>query len=219
MKKPKKNLIKTIYWHCDCGKTKVKGPQKITVIAMRHGESRHNVLGVVNGDPKKVFHLTPKGRWQARRLAQKLEAKNISAIIASEMARTQESAEPLAKLKKIPVQVDKRINDIGAGLLEGMPILAFRKLTKNIKRSVKGSETNAGVGKRLKSFLQDLLDCYSGHTVAIVSSEIILHSLHQVSLGLPCDEDKGGHVKNGVAYEFVINSPICCPSCGDRCEI
>lgn len=208
-----------VYWHCDCGKTKVKGRRKITVIAMRHGEAGHNVLGIVNGDPKRQDHLTQTGRWQARRLAQKLKRKNMSAIIASEMFRTQESAAPLAKLKKITIQADKRLNDIGAGKLEGIPILEFRKITNNIKRSVKGSETNKQVGRRLKSFLTDLVDCYSGQTIAVVSSEIILHSLYQVSQGLPCDEDIGQHVKNGVAYEFEIKSPICCQSCGDRCEI
>ena len=214
-----KKSSKPVYWHCNCGKTKVKGAQKITVIAMRHGESRHNVLGIVNGDPKKLYHLTPKGRWQARSFVQRLKNKNIVAIIASEMLRTQESAEPLAKVKKLPIEVDKRLNDIGAGKLEGLPILEFRKITNNIKRSVKGSETSKGVAKRLKSFLQDLLDCYSGQTVAIVSSEIILHSLKQVSLGLPCDEGIGHHVNSGVVYEFEIKSPICCSSCGDSCEI
>ncbi len=219
MLKPKTKPSKTIYWHCDCGKTKVKGPKKITVLAIRHGESRHNVLGVVNGDPKKIDHLTAKGRWQARRLAQKLKDKKFDAIIASEMPRTQETAEPIGKLKKLPVQLDRRLNDIGAGKLEGMNILEFRRLTQNIKTSVQGSETNVQVAKRLKSFLKDLIACYSGHTVAVVSSEIILHSLRQVSKGLPCNEDIGKHVENGVVYEFHIHSPICCPTCGDRCEI
>lgn len=220
MLKPVKKLSsQPIYWHCDCGKTKIKGPQKIKVIAIRHGESQHNTAGVVNGDPKKPFHLTAKGKKQAVALANKVKSKKIVAIISSEMPRTRESAAPLGKIKNIRVQVDKRLNDINAGKLEGIPILEFRKLTNNIKKSVKGSETNAHVGKRLKSFLQDLLDCYSGQTVAVVSSEIILHSLRQVSMGLPCDEDLGRHVKNGVAYEFVIHSPICCPSCGDRCAI
>jgi len=209
----------TVYWHCDCGKTNIKGRQKIKVIAMRHGESEHNTLGVVNGDPKKIFHLTPKGKKQAKHLAKKLSSKKMVAIITSEMLRTQETAAPLAKLKAIGIQTDKRLNDIGAGRLEGIPILEFRKLTNNIKKSVKGSETNADLGKRLKSFLQDLVDCYSGQTVAIVSSEIVLHALWQVSLGQPCDEDLGEHLHNGVAYEFIINSPICCPSCGDRCAI
>ena len=210
---------KNVYWHCDCGKTEVRGQQKIRVLAMRHAESEHNIAGVVNGDPKKPYHLTKKGQKQAKVLAQKLKGKKMVAIISSEMPRTQETAGELSKLKKIPVQVDKRLNDIGAGKLEGIPILEFRKITNNIKKSVKGSETNADVGKRLKSFLQDLIECYSGQTVAIVSSEIILHALRQVSMGLPCDEDIGKHLAHGIAYEFIIKSPICCPSCGDSCPI
>lgn len=219
MLKPKKSQTKVQYWNCSCGKTKIRGPKKVTILAMRHGESRHNVLGIVNGDPKKHYHLTAKGRWQARDLAQKLSHKNISAILASEMLRTQETAEPLAKLKSLPVLVDKRLNDIHAGRLEGKNILEFRKLTEEIKRSVGGSETTVKVAKRLKSFLEDLLKAYNGKTIALVSSEIILHSLKQVSLGLPCDESIGRHIKNGVVTEFHIHNPVCCPSCGDRCSI
>jgi broad specificity phosphatase PhoE len=220
MLKPfKAKEIQPVYWHCDCGKTHVQGPQKIKVIAMRHGESQHNIAGVVNGDPKKPFHLTPKGKKQAQALAKKLKNKKMVAIISSEMPRTRETAEYLSKVKKIGIQVDKRLNDISPGKLEGVSILEFRKLTNNVKKSVKGSETNAQLGKRLKSFLTDLIECYSGQTGAIVTSEIILHALRQVSMGLPCDEDIGKHLDHGVAYEFIINSPICCPSCGDRCAI
>ncbi len=220
MLKPiKQKEIKQVYWHCDCGKTEVVGPQKIKVIAFRHGESEHNIAGVVNGDPSKPFHLTAKGKNEAAALAKKLKSKKMVAIISSEMPRTQETAAYLSKIKDIGIQVDKRLNDISAGKLEGIPILEFRKITNNIKKSVQGSETNVQLGKRLKNFLEDLVDCYSGQTVTIVSSEIILHSLQQVSMGLPCDEDMGEHLKHATAYEFIINSPVCCPSCGDRCEI
>jgi broad specificity phosphatase PhoE len=208
-----------VYWHCDCGKTKLYGPQKIKVIAMRHGESQHNVLGVVNGNPKKIFHLTAKGKQQAKALALKLKNKEIAAIIASQMKRTQETAAPLAKLKKIKVQVDKRINDINAGRLEGISILEFRKLTGEIHRSVKGSETSKHVAIRIKSFLEDLVNYYSGQTVAVVTSEIILHALRQISKGKIYDEAKGHHVQNGVAYEFTINSTVCCKHCGGKSRV
>jgi len=219
MLKIKAKPAKPIYWHCNCGKTKVRGPKKITVIAMRHGESEHNVLGVVNGDPKKQFDITAKGRKQAAILAKKLKGKNIVAIIASQMRRTQETAEPLAKLKKLPVQIDARLNDIGAGKLEGMPILEFRKLTGEIHRSVKGSETGKGVALRLTSFIKDLVNCYSGQTVAIVSSEIILHSLKQIAAGKFSDERVGRHIKNAKVYTFHIHSPVVCRSCGDTGKI
>src|SRR5581483_2666566 len=101
-----KRSPKPAYWNCSCGKTQVKGKQKITIIAMRHAESRHNVLKIVNGDPKKQFHITEKGKKQAAKLAKKLKDKDIAAIIASQMQRTQDTAAPLAKLKKIKIQID-----------------------------------------------------------------------------------------------------------------
>jgi broad specificity phosphatase PhoE len=208
------------YWSCKCQATKIQGKQKIQIIAMRHGESEHNVKGVVNGDPSKQFHITLKGLNQAQELAQQLkERRDIVAIIASEMQRTQETAKPLADLLGLPVEVDSRLNDIFPGGLEGIPILEFRKITNNIKVSVQGSETNEGVAKRLKSFLDDLIKCHPGETVVIVSSEIILHTLEQISKGQPADEDIGEHLKNGIFYEFMVQSPIYCQSCGERCKI
>jgi len=182
---------------------------------MRHGESEHNVLGVVNGDPKKQFDITKKGIKQAKELALKLRNKEITAVIASQMRRTQETAAPLAKLKHLKVQVDKRLNDIGAGGLEGISIKEFRKLTGQIHKSVKGSETGKSVAMRLKSFLNDVIKRYSGCTVAVVSSEIILHSLKQMAKGEFSDERVGQHIKNAKIYTFHIHSPVICRSCGD----
>ena len=183
-------------------KPKTKDVKKVTIIAMRHGESQHNVRLVVNGDPKKIFHLTPKGRKQAVELSKKLKVKSIKAIIASQMLRTQETAAPLAKLKNIKVQVDKRLNDIHAGGLEGINIFEFRRLTGEIHKSVKKSETGPQVEKRLKSFLKDVLKKYNGQTIAIVSSEILLHALQQIMRGEKVNEAHGRHIKNGVAYTF-----------------
>ena len=185
-------------------KPKTKDSKKVTIIAMRHGESQHNVRLVVNGDPKKIFHLTLKGKKQAQELAKKLANKEIDAIIASQMLRTRETAAPLAKLKNIKVQVDKRLNDIHAAGLEGINIFEFRKLTGEIHKSIKGSETGRQVEKRLKSFLKDVLKKYNGQTIAIVSSEILLHALQQIMRGQPVNEAHGRHIKNGVAYTFRI---------------
>jgi len=211
----KHNSDKPLLWRCSCGKKHLHKGQEITVIAMRHGESQHNVLAIVNGDPKKHFHLTPKGRQQARALATKLKKYDITEIFASQMIRTQETAAPLAKSKGFRIKVDKRLNDIKAGGLEGVNIYEFRRLTGQIHASVKGSETGRKVALRLKSFLQDLIRSYSGQTVAIVSSEIILHSLKQIAHGQFSDELKGHHLKNGVAYRFTLHAPVVCLSCGD----
>ena len=186
---------------------------------MRHAESEHNVLNIVNGDPKKQFHITKKGKLQAKGLALKLRNKEIAAVIASQMKRTQDTAAPLAKLKKLKIQIDSRLNDIGTGGLEGMNILKFKKITNLVSRSVKGSETGVGVAKRLKSFLEDAVKYYAGKTIAVVSSEIILHSLKQIAAGKFSNEHIGRHPKNATVYTFHLHSPICCPSCGDRCEI
>ena len=182
-----------------------KNLKLITIIAVRHGESRHNVLTIVNGDPKKQFHLTPKGKKQAQSLVKKLSSKNIDVIFASQMLRTQETARPLAKIKKIKIKIDKRLNDIHAGKLEGINIWEFRKITHNGDNSVQGSENIISLAKRIKSFLNDITKKYPGKVVMVVSSEIILHLLRQIAAGKKPDDSKGRLLKNAMVYSFKID--------------
>lgn len=181
-----------------------KHQKSITVIAARHGECRHNVLNIVNGNPKKHFHLTPKGKRQAAVLSNKLKTKHIDIIFASQMLRTQETATPVAKLRKLKIKIDKRLNDIHTGKLEGMNIWDFRKITHNADKSVKGSENIFHISKRIKSFLKDITKKYAGKTVMVVSSEIILHLLKQMAAGKQPNENKGRLLKNAMVYSFKI---------------
>jgi broad specificity phosphatase PhoE len=180
--------------------------KQVTVIAVRHAESEHNVLGMINGDPKKKFHITSKGKKQAAALVKKLKNRGIDEIFASQMLRTQETARPLAKYKNVRLQVDKRLNDIHAGKLEGINILEFRKLTHNADKSVNGSETIKQISKRIKSFILDLQKKYNGQTVVVVSSEIILHALKQIAAGKQPNENKGKLLSNALVYSFKIKS-------------
>lgn len=183
------------------------------LIAVRHGESEHNIKGVINGDPKIIFHLSGLGKVQAQQIAENWSTGNIKAIIVSEMLRTQETALPLANKLNLPLQIDSRLNDIYAGGLEGMPIEKFRLMTSNAKIKIQNSETSSDVARRIKSFLEDMLNQYDGQTIVIFSSEIIIHSLQQIIQGKSCDEALGDHIQNAKIYEFIITSPIKCLSC------
>jgi len=201
-------------WYCGCGQTIVEEPAPLHVLALRHGESEHNAKKVINGDPKNIYHLTKKGEEQASAMAEQLAGKKVDVIMTSEMLRTQETADFLSQKTGIPITIDKRLNDIGAGELEGTNILEFRKTTKEATQSVKGSETIDDLTKRLKPFLNDTIKNYSGKTVVIVSSEIVLHCLKLQTEGRQCDEKCGHHIENAQFQEFVVDMPLACPACG-----
>jgi broad specificity phosphatase PhoE len=92
----------------------------VTLFIIRHGEkafsSEINPL-LRHPDPG----LTPAGREQARSLVGFFEDIRVDRIYASEYLRAQQTAEPLASERKLPVAIDRRLNEIDNGAVQGMP--------------------------------------------------------------------------------------------------
>ena len=65
------------------------------IIAIRHGETDWNVSTRIQGHLN--IALNPRGRWQATQLAQALVDEPVTAIYASDLARTWETAQALAQ--------------------------------------------------------------------------------------------------------------------------
>ena len=86
---------------------------------VRHGESGD--MAVVNTlvpGPD----LTATGEQQANDLVSALSGKGIDEIWASTMIRSQETAAPLADALNLPIQVSSGLNEIDAGIFEGIPV-------------------------------------------------------------------------------------------------
>ena len=86
---------------------------------VRHGES---------GDMTAVNTLVPgpdltdTGEQQADDLVKVLSGNGIDDIYASTMIRSQETAMPLAEALNLPIQVLPGLNEIDAGIFEGIPV-------------------------------------------------------------------------------------------------
>lgn len=87
------------------------------LLLIRHGQTIDNVRGAlgtaVPGPP-----LTELGRRQALALPDALAEERIEAIYVSTMLRTQLTAEPLARARRLPAEVIEGIHEIQAGTLE-----------------------------------------------------------------------------------------------------
>jgi hypothetical protein len=86
---------------------------------VRHGESGD--MAVVNTmvpGPE----LTDTGEQQAQALVNVLSGSGIDDIYASAMIRSQETAAPLADALNLPTQVLPGLNEIDAGIFEGIPV-------------------------------------------------------------------------------------------------
>jgi broad specificity phosphatase PhoE len=87
------------------------------LLLVRHGQTLSNVNHLLDtGHPGPV--LTELGEQQAAALVEALSSEDIKAIFASTLRRTQQTAQPLADDRGLPVQVRDGIREIDAGELE-----------------------------------------------------------------------------------------------------
>jgi Histidine phosphatase superfamily (branch 1) len=86
---------------------------------VRHGESGDmTVVNTLVPGPD----LTDTGEQQADDLVKVLSGNGIEDIYASAMIRSQETAMPLAEALNLPIQVLPGLNEIDAGIFEGIPV-------------------------------------------------------------------------------------------------
>ena len=151
------------------------------ITALRHGESEGNLIPIYQGHTPGT-DLTERGRAQAEATALSLKDQNVSAIYASPLARTKQTAEAIAKLSGAPLIIDERLREVEFGEYEGKHI-DFTDLTFIKERRAKkieeqkpesifhfpGMETWDSVQKRVKDFLQDILPRHRSDHIVIVS--------------------------------------------------
>ena len=87
------------------------------LILVRHGQTRSNVQGLLDtGAPGPG--LTALGREQAAALVEVLAEEPVDRIVASPLARTVETATPLATARGLDLPLDLRLREVLAGDIE-----------------------------------------------------------------------------------------------------
>ena len=88
----------------------------ITVTFVRHAESQANADGIIDTKVPGPHITDPIGVAQAAAIAQVLQGNGYDGIWASDMIRTQETAQPLADLLGKSVAVLPGLHEIDAGV-------------------------------------------------------------------------------------------------------
>jgi 2,3-bisphosphoglycerate-dependent phosphoglycerate mutase len=88
---------------------------------VRHGQSTWNVAGRIQGQSLRAGSLTPAGRDQAELAARQLAslAPDAEVIVASDLARTAETAAIIAGRLGLALQFDSGLREQQLGTLEG----------------------------------------------------------------------------------------------------
>ncbi|MFH1509945.1 MAG: histidine phosphatase family protein [Candidatus Nealsonbacteria bacterium] len=156
---------------------------KNTYYLLRHGESLKNIKGFESSWPEKtIVPLTKKGIKEAKRVAKKAKNKKINLIFSSDLLRTKQTAEIIAKELGIKVKLDKRLREIGLGLFNGKSVKEygsfwdkarilnpFQYYLKRYEISAPKGENYKDVEKRLKMFIKEIDGKYKGKNIIIVS--------------------------------------------------
>ena len=97
------------------------------LLLIRHGENEYTKTGKMAGHTPGV-HLNERGEKQARELAEALKDVPISAIYSSPLERAMETAQPIAKLKKLKIHQRAALIETKIGKWQGMSIRQAAKL-------------------------------------------------------------------------------------------
>ncbi|CRZ14868.1 fructose-2,6-bisphosphatase [Mycolicibacterium neworleansense] len=138
--------------------------ENMRVTFVRHAQSAGNTSGNIDTSTPGPS-LTPLGREQAEAVVDRLGDNNYDAIYASQMIRTQQTAEPMSAYLGLPIQVLPGLQEIEAGDYEGTPesgalggylkapiAWAFAgQLDARIPGSIDGNEFDARVDGALKT--------------------------------------------------------------------
>lgn len=173
----------------------------------RHGETDFNEEGRYQG--QRESELTPRGRVQAERLAQALEAVAPQRVIASPLRRCVESARPLANRLKLPLEVSPDLIEIAHGTWEGRlrseivqsdpeTMRAWRNKPETVVFD--GGESLAMVDARWKHFLHSLR---GELTTVIVTHDVLVRLALLDATNRPLSRFWEPVVKNG-AYAWLV---------------
>ncbi len=127
---------------------------------LRHAQSEGNRRGIFQG--KLDLPLSEEGIKQAQKAGEFLKRFSFDGIITSPQLRAKQTAEIVADILNLPLEVDERLREISYGVLEGKRHSEVenwepyqRWLEDPVKNPLEGVDDFGDLQRRLESFLRD----------------------------------------------------------------
>lgn len=168
------------------------GRVSTTLVLVRHGETRLNRLGVMQGRLDEP--LNEVGLAQVEEVACGLAAYQPAALYSSALVRARQTAEAVSCRTGLEVRFDPRLAEIDCGSWEGRTVkevvaefpqlLEYRRSGRDFRRSDTG-ETAGEVATRVCEALNDIIAAHENETVVIASHGLAIRVGIARLLGLP----------------------------------
>lgn len=181
-------------------------------IVMRHGEAQNNIRGIVSGFPENGENkLTLQGRVQAEKAARRLRRMKVDMIVSSDMQRTKETADIVARELFIgEVVCDKRLREIGTGAFNNGRIENYRNffasVAEHFVKRPDGGETLRDVAQRVFSFILEMEKLHRGKTVLVVSHEYVAWMFSAVARAM--SETEASDEKERRGEDFLLPAGV-----------
>jgi broad specificity phosphatase PhoE len=173
-------------------KKKPVHPPATRLLLIRHGEVEAKYQGVFGG--KIDMNLSPRGKQQAKKLAEYLEAKTIDAIYASPMKRVQQTLAPTLKASRHEQNIFHDLREIDFGDWTGLDWLTVRDrfnfavhewLDQIEYPGAPNGESGKTFRARLEPCLREILKKHPGENVAVFCHGGVIRALLAILLDLP----------------------------------
>ncbi len=142
----------------------------VRLVVWRHGETDYNVERRFQGQSD--VPLNALGRRQAAQAARYLATLRPSAVFSSDLSRASVTADALAQLTGLPVQLDKDLRERSGGVWEGLTADEIEERYPEERRTwtPTGGESAEAVTERASAALQRIADGLPGGSLAVVVS-------------------------------------------------
>jgi probable phosphoglycerate mutase len=152
------------------------------IFLIRHGEN--DWVGKKLAGRMPDVHLNQKGLEQATNLAENLRDLPFKAIYSSPLERAMETAQPLAKIKNLPITSCQNLSEINFGDWQGKTIKQLRrlKLWKTVQKNP--SQMQFPNGESFKDAQQRLVNCIDEIAGNHESEDLIACFSHSDSIRL-----------------------------------
>jgi probable phosphoglycerate mutase len=172
----------------------------LTVVLVRHGETPMTVSKAYSGSSVAGPSLTDRGRAQAGRVAALVasitedewgDVPPTSALLASPMTRTQETAAAIGERLGLAVRTEPLVAECDFGAWEGLTAAEIEgrwpgeleRWHEDATVRAPGGESIEDVGARMRTVLEKLRGDGVGRTVVVVTHSVSVRSAVGVAIG------------------------------------
>lgn len=138
---------------------------------LRHCDVKRKVISC--WPEKNPISLTLKGKKDAKKIGRLLKNKSIDLIFSSDLLRTKQTAEIVAKELGLKVNFDKRIRELNLGIYNNRKpeefLRDFPEPLQRFKNAPKNGENWLNCQKRMKDFVKDIEKKYQAKKILVVS--------------------------------------------------